>query len=226
MISLKVERKIGDAVREYRNVKKIVISKGYKEEIERLATRKLEDITEQIFLYEMAYVVLESGFNSSVVRKLSSRIDAAFYNFESAAKISEHKEEVYTNALKAFGNKSKIRAIIKNAEKVNKLGWKHVKVAIQINPIDSLRMFQYIGPVTVNHLAKYLGYDVAKHDRHLVRIAHGYGYASGDDNNDVQNLCQDISQQTGDSIPIVDSFWWYYAALVDKDYKNTLRLPL
>jgi thermostable 8-oxoguanine DNA glycosylase len=226
-----VEKNLGMAVSHYNRAKDVVISHGFQDEIDRLATLRLEDVTEQKFLYQIAYVILESGFNSATVRNKFPLISDAFYNFESAGKIIEHKDEVLANALKAINNKSKIEAIIKSAERVNKYGWEHIKAEIQIDSIDSLRKFPYIGPITVYHLAKYLGANVAKPDRHLVRIARLYGYISADDNTDVQNnidvqkFCQDISKQTGDSVPIVDTVWWYYAT-IDTDYINTLSLPV
>ena len=75
------------------------------------------------------------------------------------------------------------------------------------DPIGRLSQFPFIGPITANHLAKNLGYQLAKDDRHLQRIALRFGYKSA------QGLCADISAVTGDSIAVVDTILWRDSAL-------------
>ena len=72
-----------------------------------------------------------------------------------------------------------------------------------------LKSLPYIGPVTCYHLAKNIGLQVAKPDRHLTRLANHTGY------NDVQLFCEDISRQTGDSIPAVDIVLWRFASITE-----------
>ena len=60
-------------------------------------------------------------------------------------------------------------------------------------------------------MAKNIGIQVAKPDRHLVRMAKAAGYS------DVQLFCRTISQLSGDSIPVVDIVLWRFAT-IEKDY--------
>ena len=46
---------------------------------------------------------------------------------------------------------------------------------------------------------------VAKPDRHLLRIVDGVGWS------DVQGMCEAISNMTGDSIAVVDLVLWRFA---------------
>jgi len=68
--------------------------------------------------------------------------------------------------------------------------------------------FDYIGPVTCFHLAKNLGVDVVKHDRHLVRYASYMGFR------DATELCEMISRITGDRVAVVDLVLWRFATLM------------
>ena len=86
-------------------------------------------------------------------------------------------------------------------------GFEALKIRIANNPLEVLQEYPYIGPVTSYHLAKNLGFSLAKPDRHLNRIAQTIGYS------DVQSLCNDISSESGDSIPVVDIVLWRYATL-------------
>ena len=71
----------------------------------------------------------------------------------------------------------------------------------KIEYLDSLPM---IGPITKYHLARNLGIDCAKPDRHLVKLAKYFGYPS------VQQMCEDISKESGYRIGTVDVILWRY----------------
>jgi hypothetical protein len=79
------------------------------------------------------------------------------------------------------------------------------------NPEETLRKFPYVGPITYFHLAKNIGLPVAKPDRHLSRLANQFNFF------DVQTLCDYLSEETGDSIPVVDIVLWRYATIT-KDF--------
>jgi len=82
-------------------------------------------------------------------------------------------------------------------------------MAILEDPVLALRCLPYIGEITSYHLAKNLGADVAKPDRHLVRFAASQGFS------DVHTLCSAISQVSGDPLRVVDVVLWRF--LVEKD---------
>jgi len=73
------------------------------------------------------------------------------------------------------------------------------------DPISFLQTFNFIGSITAWHLAKNLGCDVAKPDRHLVRIASQFGYQS------VHDLCNDLSCEFEEKVSVIDLVLWRYA---------------
>ena len=110
-------------------------------------------------------------------------------------------------ALMVFRHEQKINAIINIANKISKNGFDSLKICIQNEGIRYIQTMPYMGPATSYHLAKNIGFDVAKPDRHLLRIATITGY------NNPQNLCKDISTSVGDRISVVDLVMWRFATL-------------
>jgi hypothetical protein len=70
-----------------------------------------------------------------------------------------------------------------------------------------LQELPYLGPATSLHLAKNLGLDVAKPDRHLVRMARALCCVNP------ETLCDRISAQIGDRVAVVDLVMWRFATI-------------
>jgi len=81
---------------------------------------------------------------------------------------------------------------------------------LSADPVAALQIFPFIGPTTSWHLAKNLGFDVAKNDRHLARLASANGY------DDAHSLCRVISKATGEQVGIIDIVLWRYAVLCSR----------
>ncbi len=75
----------------------------------------------------------------------------------------------------------------------------------------------FIGDITKYHLARNLGIDVAKPDRHLTRLAKIFHY------DDVQEMCKYLSDKTGDRIGTVDVVLWRYCTLVPSYFECWTR---
>jgi 3-methyladenine DNA glycosylase Tag len=191
----------------YLDAKDYIIQAGYEDELAWQESVQLKDITEIVFLREYTWVVLSSGFKEATLRKKFAAIEAAFMGFKSAKAIYSRKADCRRNALKAFAHRSKIDAIIKTAKMVAELGFDHVWNDIQQRGVTSLRRFSYLGPVTSIHLAKNLGLEVVKPDRHLVRAAKLTGH------NSPYELCCSIKEMIGDNLAVVDLVIWRYATL-------------
>jgi len=204
-----------EIISKYNFVKTIVIDEGYESEISWQSNLCFENLDEQCFLRELAWVVLSAGMRERIVRNLFGRISECFFDFESCKIIVKNKDRCYKRSIKYFNSPPKISAIINSASKINKIGFSELKCMIENNPIETLQEFEYIGPTTSYHLAKNLGLDVAKPDRHLVRIAKMEGYS------DVQEFCRDISNLIGDSVPVIDIVFWRFAT-IERDYLKIL----
>jgi hypothetical protein len=208
-----LEPRFDDLISRYLFIKSSVINRGYLGEIEWQSALCFDDLNESDFLGEISWVILSSGMKESIIRKLFSDISKCFFDWSSSRIIIENKEECFNKAINYFNNKSKISAIIFAANILTKLDFEEFKIQILKDPISVLRQFPYIGPTTVYHLAKNIGIPVAKPDRHLLRIANSAGYS------DVQLFCKEISQLSGDSIPVVDIVLWRFAT-IERNYLN------
>lgn len=195
--------------------KTIVQDEGFRDEILWQSNLCFDDLDESTFLREIAWVILTCGMKEAIIRDRFEAISSCFFHWSSALKITCNREKCETSALKIFHNKQKISAIIDAADQVNAMGFGKLKKKIQSNPVTFLQTFDYIGPVTVYHLAKNIGLPVAKPDRHLVRIAQQENYG------DVQSFCGEVSRLSGDSVPVVDIIFWRFAT-IDNDYLNVL----
>jgi len=191
----------------YATAKRAVIEAGYGPEIDWQRSLNFKDVTESDLLREHAWVVLSCGMRESVVRRKFPAISGCFENWESAEMIATRACLCRQRALAHFNHPGKIDAMIRAAETIASEGFGRLKALIARSPLRELRRLGYIGPVTVYHLAKNLGLPVCKPDRHLVRLAEAVGRG------DVQALCADVSDQSGDPIPVVDIVLWRFATL-------------
>jgi hypothetical protein len=195
-------------------IKLNVVDAGYGREIDWQDSAKPDALEERTFLSETAWVVLSSGFSEHVVRRLFPGITQAFLDWESATAIARRGEECAASATAIFSNPSKMRAIVDVARQVDELGWLKFRAECVRDPVTFLRRLPYIGPVTANHLAKNLGFDVVKSDRHLVRSARAAGFSTASE------LCEQIASQLGERLAVVDLVIWRYATL-NKSYVST-----
>lgn len=191
----------------YLSAKSAVIRQGYWPEVTALASTNLSALSEAAFLKEAAWVVLSSGFSEQVIRRKFDNISHAFLRWRSAELIRTHSVDCIANAIPHFGNIMKLRAIVKIAQVVAESGFHSFKTNLFNDPIETLMKLPFMGPATSRHLAKNIGLDVVKPDRHLVRLAMAAQYQSADE------LCQRISSVVGDATSIIDTVLWRYSTL-------------
>ena len=200
-----------DLAAKYFYAKDRVTKLGYGNEIRWQLSLSFENISEEQFLREIAWVILSTGMKEKIVRKLFNDISKCFFNWTSSEQIVHCKDACLNESLKYFNNERKILAIISAADMLNKKCFEDFKNEIFRDPIKILQEFPFIGPVTAYHLAKNIGLPYAKPDRHLMRITNAMGYS------DVQEFCKEISNLTGDSIPVIDLVLWRFAT-INSDY--------
>jgi hypothetical protein len=197
---------IQDAVDFYRDAREHITNEGFAGEINWQGSMCLDAFSESDLLREAAWVILCTGYKESILRRKFNYISLCFCDWESASTIMMHEHQCRSAALAGFNNPRKIDAILRIASCVSVRSFTNIKSEIVADPLTRLQEFPYIGPVTACHLAKNLGYDDAKPDRHLCRISAAFGYSRPMD------LCADISEVTGDSKNVVDIVLWRYAA--------------
>ncbi len=199
--------KTRELVEIYLTAKEAVIASGYGHEIDWQDTRKLMSLTESEFLQESAWVILCAGMKEIVIRRIFQNISSVFMHWIDAISIIESAELCKAKALVIFNHPRKISAILSICKKVSELGFERIRNLIYTQGVDFLKTFDFIGPITCYHLAKNIGLDVVKPDRHLMRIANVTKFSNP------YELCCLISEMTGDRIAVVDLVLWRYATI-------------
>ena len=194
-------------VRAYNDAKQLVLEKGFENEILWQEGISFERITESVFLSEAAWVILSCGMKERVIRSKFSSFSDAFYSWESADKIIRNVNECRKNGLAIFGNNRKIDAVIHITTLIHREGFHNFKNKIVDYGIEFISTLPFMGPATSYHLAKNIGLDVVKPDRHLVRVSIVTGFESPNE------LCTEISKLSGDRISVVDLVIWRFATL-------------
>ena len=191
----------------YLNAKQAVVERGFAAEIDWQDQIQLSQITESDFLREAAWVVLSSGMRESIIRLKFPAVSAAFYSWQNANKVVKNCDQCRTRALAVFRHEKKMNAIITIAEQICAYGFKNFKTHIENEGVEFIQTLPFMGRATSYHLAKNIGLDVVKPDRHLMRVAATTGY------NSPRLLCETISESVGDRISVIDLVIWRFATL-------------
>lgn len=170
----------------YLNLRERLIALGYADEIEWSET--VQPVTDaDMFWREFAWVVLNSGMKNQVAAGIWQRVRPTVEQGGSAGEVFGHK-----------GKAAAIDAVY--AHRGERLG----EYVAAVDKLDYLRSLPWIGKITCYQLAKNFGHDVAKPDRHLVRIAGAEG---------VDAFCNRLACASGDRVATVDVVIWRAANL-------------
>jgi hypothetical protein len=146
-------------------------------------------------------------------------ISLCFCDWEAASEITSRRDACVQTASGRFRNSRKLQALVDVAILVEQTGFNVLHERLRLDPINELQIFPFIGPVTSWHLAKNLGFNVAKNDRHLARLAFDHGYR------DAHDLCWTIAAQTGELESVVDVVLWRFATLQSRQLSFRFSCP-
>jgi hypothetical protein len=191
-------------IQHYLQAKTWIDGSRFVREVEWQNSVRAVSFTETEFLRDYAWVVLNSGFREAVIRKYFSYISLCFCDWESAAAIVQNSNTCIACAGAVFSNARKLQALVEAARVIEREGFESLRLRIEAAPLSELEKLPYIGPATKFHLAKNFGLDVAKPDRHLIRVATRFGYS------DVQRMCRDIFDFCGDKVATADLVLWRF----------------
>jgi hypothetical protein len=194
------------AVEHYRRARRAIEASPWAREIAYQQQLKPTRILQRDFLREYAWVVLNSGFRESVVRAKFDYISLCFHDWSTAREISRTAATCVASASSAFKNNRKLTAIASGAAAIAKEGYRNFLTRMRTDPIAVLQELPFIGPITVWHLAKNLGFPVAKPDRHLERLSETFGFPG------THEMCSAIADVTGDRPDVIDAVLWRFAA--------------
>lgn len=168
----------------YRTVRAIVVREGYQHEIDWAQTVKAPEDAEAL-AREAIYVICNSGMKAQVARPIFERIMLELVQGRSANGVFKHRGKADAIDWVWAGKVGLLRQYLDAEDKV---AW--------------CETIPFIGSITKWHLAKNLGANVVKPDRHLVRIAQAMGAASPDE------LCSLIASGSKDLKRTVDTVIW------------------
>jgi len=199
----------------YTEVRDLLLqSRDFRATVEWQASRDLSKVTEEEFLGEAAWVIFNGGMWEAVVRAKWDDLRRAFREFK-VADLCHADKEVRVEALAVFNHPGKVDAVIHIARTLIAEGWGNTHRSIEAHGPDWLERYPWIGPITKYHLAKNLGFDCVKPDRHLQRMGDLVGMEPA-------VMCRMISQHTGDKVCVVDLVLWRWAS-VDPGYLDAIR---
>jgi len=184
-------------VDEYLAIRTAVLTAGYGDDIEWSEMVKPPKDAKS-FAREFIFVVCNSGMKFTVAVPIFKRIWATL---ETAR--TESRTIIKELLSREFGHEGKVGAIV-HVWRNRQLYFDNFKAAP--DKVAYCETLPWIGPITKYHLAKNLGVDCAKPDRHLERIARAHGKT-------VDQLCNDLAQKSGDRIATVDVVLWRASAI-------------
>jgi hypothetical protein len=190
----------------YRAALDRVIQRGWKQEVNRFRNLSFENVDGRFFFKEYARCVYASGFGWAKVSKHWDALTDAYKDWD-YAEVSKNKKEVREQAMKFIGNKKKADAILSTAQALASEEWSKFKewlrsIGLLLPPGE----LKFIGKVTRYHLARNIGADVAKPDRHMKRIAQKCGYPETPEG--IQDFAKRVSMLTGERVGVVDVVLW------------------
>ena len=177
------------------------VEEGYSSEIEYV--RNLKPLKEQSFsdfIHEYVWVVLCAAFKEQYARVI-------FDNFWEAVK--EFNAGTGAEPFDLIRHPGKKKAIIEAFAHGKK--W-YTELLISENPIEYIGTLPYMGNALTYHLARNLGIDTVKPDRHMLKLAEHFGYSSP------MEMCQEIQDEFGDApirerLGVIDVILWRYMNL-------------
>lgn len=142
----------------------------------------LENTAPEQFFEQYVWCVLNAGMKEQVARKIWER----------------YLENLDPLTIGHLGKRKAIETGLQNYVK-----W-FGELKCAKDPVEYLQTLPWIGPITKYHLARNIGIDCVKPDRHLERLAKQFGYT------DPFELCKTIQKEIGGSemLGTIDLVLW------------------
>lgn len=178
-----------DILTYYQDAKNYVLSTEYKQEYEWCLNREpFEKCTSETFFFEYVYVVLNAGMKEQIARKI----------YEKFCK------DLDINTIGHLGKRKAIDTSIGNYKMwFNSLQLLHT----DNNRIEYLAGLPWIGNITKYHLARNIGIDCVKPDRHLVRLVEYFSFKTPLD------MCLEVQKHTKERLGVIDVILWRYLTI-------------
>jgi len=166
------------------------------------------------------WCVLASGFRASVVSSKWPKLGLITDGFN--LQVARTKE---AELLEVWKNKRKIKGFVKGLELIDRYGYRDFLRCVT-SDVTFLQKLPGIGPITMCHLARNLGLDIAKPDLWLCRISEWYfeeplgsslAWTYDTKFERAQKICRIISALASERVGKVDGILWCYCSKVGLD---------
>ncbi len=176
-----------DILSYYQDAKTYILNTEYKQEYEWCLNREpFEKCTSETFFFEYVYVVLNAGMKEQIARKIYERFC----------------KDLDSNTIGHLGKRKAVDTAIGNYKM-----WFNSLQLLQTDGarIEYLAELPWIGNITKFHLARNIGIDTVKPDRHLVRLADRFGFKTP------LEMCLEIQRYTKEKLGVIDVILWRYS---------------
>ena len=183
-------------IRAYTHLMEMPEGKAEIQHVQRILGRPLEELTSKEFLEQYVFVVLACYWKEQYAYRLFQQF---MENRDLELIHNAHKRAAIAQALLCYQEwLTKIKSFARMGP------------GYAVEYIDELPM---MGPTTKYHLARNIGIDCVKPDRHLLRLAKRFGYANP------LKMCQAIQQEIGNSekLGTIDVVLWRWCNLYGSD---------
>jgi len=175
-----------DLMKFYIKALSVVKDMGYEDEINTVERRTFDQLTAHNFYLDYVWVIVNSGMKNQVAQGIYDRY------FQSGQNLTK------------IGHPGKRKAIAQAKRKF--MHW-YMALKKAEDKVEYLQTLPWIGPITKYHLARNVGLDVVKPDRHMVRLAEYFNF------NNPHELCQWLVERTNWRIGTIDVILWRYCNL-------------
>ena len=170
----------------YESALNYIMNSEFKNEMEIQDNLVFDRITPEQFMSEFAFVVLSAGMKNQVVVGMMKKLVDSDWN-----------PDVINHDLKR-------KAIIEGINNYPKWFAELKSKITDREKVEYLETLPFIGKITKYHLAKNIGIDCVKPDRHLVLLAKEFKYENP------RFMCEFLSKQFNQKLRVIDVVLWRY----------------
>jgi len=202
-----------------RAIRAILANQNAIEDVLLQRKRNPSKVSDKDFFKECAWAIYVTRFQVKTVREKWPGLEAAFLHWD-YKQICENTASVRAAALRVINSARKADAVIQTAQWMCQTGWPTISTQLLSgskqdnhgNFVPASRLIEYldrlpmIGETNAIFILKNLGYDVAKPDIWLSKLAAKFDYPG--DKDGVQQFATDISQLVLEHISVVETVLW------------------
>lgn len=185
----------------YETAKNFVENSDYADEPKTQKMINFNQVSAEQFFIEFAFVIFNTGMKNQIAQKM-------FEKFRDAG-----------NDPNTVNHELKKAALIRGLNE-NIIWFQELKRKTNDRDrVEYLQTLPFIGKITKYHLAKNIGIDCVKPDRHLILLGKKFEFDTP------RMMCEFIASKSGDLLRVVDVILWRYCNLnpsVIKEMKQTV----